>query len=73
MPWLNHIFRRKQFDDLSAEMRAHLEERADELVAEGLPRREAELQARREFGIRLALGAKPGTSSPAWRGKPCSR
>jgi predicted permease len=50
MPWLNHIFRRKQFDDLSAEMRAHLEERADELVAEGLPRREAELQARREFG-----------------------
>jgi len=47
--------RRRAFDDLSEEIREHLEEKVEELVAGGMPRREAEASARREFGsVRLA-------------------
>jgi predicted permease len=42
--------RRNRFADLSTELRSHLEEKIDDLVAQGVPRREAEAQARREFG-----------------------
>jgi predicted permease len=42
--------RRQIYDDLSAEIRQHLEERTDALVDSGMPRVEAEQQARREFG-----------------------
>ena len=42
--------RRKVHDDLSEEIRGHLEEKIEELVAGGMSRRYAEAVARREFG-----------------------
>jgi len=39
-------------DDLDEELRSHLRHRADDLVASGFPRAEAERQARLEFGGR---------------------
>ena len=41
--------------DLAAEMQAHLEEKIDEFVAEGLPPEEARALATREFGNRAQL------------------
>jgi predicted permease len=55
MNWISNIFRRpKLFDDLSEEMRLHVEERMEQLKREGLSAREAERQARIAFG-NLAL------------------
>jgi len=51
MSWLKQIFsRRRRFGDLSEEIREHLAEKVEELVAAGMPRKEAEQAARREFG-----------------------
>jgi predicted permease len=51
MNWLSHIFRRKEFyGDLAEEMRLHLEERTEQLMREGMSRKEAEQSARRAFG-----------------------
>ncbi|MGH9743340.1 MAG: ADOP family duplicated permease [Candidatus Acidiferrum sp.] len=51
MKWLKQLFtRRRLYDDLSAEIRQHLAEKIDELVASGMPRKEATAAARREFG-----------------------
>ncbi len=51
MNWIPDIFRRRKlYDDLSEEMRLHLEERVDHLMAEGLSPQEAERQARLAFG-----------------------
>ena len=51
MNFLAPLFRRRQINsDLSAELRSHVDEKTTELVASGLPRREAELSARRQFG-----------------------
>ncbi|HEV2488400.1 MAG TPA: ABC transporter permease [Candidatus Acidoferrales bacterium] len=51
MSWLRRVFfRRAMYGDLSAEIREHLEEKIDELVAEGMPRKDAEAKARKEFG-----------------------
>lgn len=50
MRWIDRIFRRRRYDDLSVSIQEHLDERADELMAEGLSRTEAEQTARREFG-----------------------
>src|SRR5947209_15302014 len=51
MNWIKLLFsRRRQYSDLSDELRAHLEEKIDDLVAQGIPRKDAESQARREFG-----------------------
>ena len=51
MSVLKRLFsRRRIYADLSEEVRAHIEERADELAAGGLPRTEALAAARREFG-----------------------
>ncbi len=48
---LRHFRRRAEFNtELGEEIRCHLEMRADELEAEGLPRKEALLRAKREFG-----------------------
>ena len=44
------LSRRRRYDDLSVSIREHLAERAGELMAEGMPRAEAEQTARREFG-----------------------
>jgi putative ABC transport system permease protein len=49
--WLKQLLaRRRLSSELSQELRAHLEEKIEDLVARGTPRREAEYQARREFG-----------------------
>lgn len=51
MNWLTHIFRRKEvYGDLAEEMRLHLEERTEQLMSEGMSRKEAEQTARRAFG-----------------------
>ena len=42
--------RRKRFDDMSAEIRAHLDEKVDALMARGMSRSDAMLAARRAFG-----------------------
>ena len=53
MEWLSGLFSRRQlYDDLSEEMRLHLEERVEQLMAEGLSRDEAEGRARLSFGNR---------------------
>lgn len=51
MNWILGSFRRgKLFDDLSEEMRLHLEERVEHLIGEGLSPQEAQRQARVAFG-----------------------
>jgi len=51
MNWAKRLFTRRELhSELSEEIRGHLEERVEELVAEGVPREEAEHAARREFG-----------------------
>jgi predicted permease len=50
MNWIPSIFRRKLYDDLSEEIRLHIEERAEQFIAEGMNSKEAEQKARRAFG-----------------------
>src|SRR6266403_1540289 len=51
MSWLKQFFlRRRIYGDLSEEIREHLEEKIDELVAEGMSRKEATAAARRAVG-----------------------
>jgi putative ABC transport system permease protein len=51
MTWLKQLFsRRRLCNDLSEEIRSHLDEKIDGLVAAGMPRKEATAAARREFG-----------------------
>jgi hypothetical protein len=51
MMWLKRLFsRRRLYGDLSEEIREHLEEKIEELVAGGMSRKEATCAARREFG-----------------------
>ena len=51
MRWLRHLFqRRKIYDDFAEEIRQHLAEKAEALMAEGMSRKDAEYAARREFG-----------------------
>ena len=51
MTWLKQLFsRRRLYNDLSEEIRAHLDEKIEELVANGMSRKEATASARREFG-----------------------
>jgi len=42
--------RKRRYNDLSVSIREHIAERVDELIAEGIPRVDAEQAARREFG-----------------------
>ncbi|MGC1619978.1 MAG: ABC transporter permease [Candidatus Acidiferrum sp.] len=44
------FMRRRIYDELSDEIRGHLEEKVEELVEGGMTRKEAEAAARREFG-----------------------
>src|SRR4249920_1511754 len=44
------ISRRRLYNDLSEELQQHLDEKIEELVASGLPRKEAAAAARRAFG-----------------------
>src|SRR6267154_2575349 len=51
MSWLKQLFSRRRFyGELSLEIREHIDERIEELVAEGMPKKEAAAAARREFG-----------------------
>ncbi|HKU24039.1 MAG TPA: ABC transporter permease, partial [Candidatus Sulfotelmatobacter sp.] len=51
MMWLRQIFARsRQYNDLSDEIRQDLDEKVEELVAEGMAREEALYCARRQFG-----------------------
>ena len=56
MNWLSRIFHRRSLSsELAEEMQLHLEERAEQLMGEGLSRGEAEQAARRAFGNRTIL------------------
>jgi predicted permease len=56
MSWVPNIFRRRNiYNDLAEEMRLHIEERTEQLMHEGMGRREAEQAARRAFGNRTML------------------
>jgi predicted permease len=51
MQGLNKLFsRHRRFDDISVSIQEHIDERAEELMEEGMGREEAEQGARREFG-----------------------
>src|SRR6202790_1115729 len=59
MNWLPHIFRRRKiYGDLAEEMRLHLEERTEQLMSEGMSRKEAEQTARRAFGNSTLLAER---------------
>src|ERR1022692_841669 len=56
MDWIPNIFRRRRlYQDLSEEINLHIEERAEQLMREGMSRREAEEHASRAFGNRALL------------------
>jgi predicted permease len=56
MNWIPNIFRRRNlYDDLSEEIRLHIEERAEQLIGEGMSPDKAARQARRAFGNRTLL------------------
>ncbi len=51
MNWVEQLFsRRRLSNDLSDEIRTHLEEKIEELIARGMSKKEAAYAARREFG-----------------------
>jgi len=51
MRWIKQLFsRRRLYGELSEEIQEHLEGKIEELVASGMPRKEATYAARREFG-----------------------
>jgi putative ABC transport system permease protein len=51
MKWLKQLFSRQQrYNDLSESIREHLEEKIEDLMEDGVSRRDAERIARREFG-----------------------
>jgi predicted permease len=56
MDWFPKIFRRRKlYDELSEEIRLHMEERAEQLASEGMSAEEAAREARRAFGNRTVL------------------
>jgi predicted permease len=51
MTWIDRLLRRRRiYDDLADEIRSHLDEKTEELIARGLTPREARNAARRSFG-----------------------
>jgi len=51
MDWLRQLFtRRRIYDDLADEIRDHLDEKVEALMAEGMGRNEAMRRAKRDFG-----------------------
>ena len=56
MDWIPQIFRRRKlYNELSEEIRLHIEERTEQLIREGMSATEAERTARRAFGNRTLL------------------
>ena len=65
MNWLSQLFsRRRMYGELSEEIREHLEEKTDELVAGGMSREEATRTARRAFGN---VGLAEENARDVWR------
>jgi len=51
MQWFTQFFsRRRRYEDISVSIQEHIEERTEELMADGIARKQAEQTARREFG-----------------------
>jgi hypothetical protein len=49
--WIPNVFRRRTlYNDLSEEIQLHIEERAEQLIAQGMGAEEAMHEARRAFG-----------------------
>ncbi|HZD47887.1 MAG TPA: FtsX-like permease family protein [Silvibacterium sp.] len=66
MSWFARIFRRRDlYRDLTEEMRAHIEEKTEQSVREGMSREEAEHAARRAFG-NAALIEERGREAWQW-------
>jgi predicted permease len=66
MNWLPQLFSRgRRYDDLAVSIREHIEERTEELMADGLARKQAEQTARREFG-NVALVEQRGREVWLW-------
>jgi putative ABC transport system permease protein len=66
MKWVKQLFsRRRRFDQLSVDIRAHLAERAEELAASGMSRKDANAAARREFG-NVTLVEEDGREEWRW-------
>jgi predicted permease len=56
MNWIPNIFRRRKlYDDLSEEIRLHIEERAEQLTSAGMSPAEAQREARLAFGNKTVL------------------
>jgi len=56
MDWIENIFRRRKlYNELSEEIRLHIEERTEQLMGEGMSPKEAEREARIAFGNRTLL------------------
>jgi predicted permease len=65
MNWMPTVFRRRKiFDELSEEMRLHIEERVEQLMSDGLSQKEAERHARIAFGN---LGLVEERSHVVWQ------
>ena len=65
MNWLRLLFARKRiYGELSEELHAHLQEKVEQLLAEGMTHADAEHRARREFG-NMTLAERD--SRDAWR------
>jgi putative ABC transport system permease protein len=65
MSWLKYLLSRRRMDgELSEEMRAHLEEKVEALIAGGMSKEEAGYAARREFGN---LGLVEEDSRAVWQ------
>jgi hypothetical protein len=68
MKWVRQLIsRRRLYGDLSEELRGHLAEKIEELVAGGMSRKEAAGAARREFG-NLTLIEEDGRKVWKWAG-----
>ena len=66
MRWVRQLFSRPRvYDDLSAEIRQHLEEKVEELVAGGMSRKDASASARRGFG-NVTLIEADGRAAWGW-------
>src|SRR5258708_33285354 len=51
MHWFAQFFsRHRRYEDISISIQEHIEDRTEELVADGTARKQAEQTARREFG-----------------------
>ena len=71
MNWIPGIFRRRKlFDELSEEMRLHLEERVEHLIGQGMSPIEAQRQTRIAFGNLAMLEER---SRESGCGQPSSR